>query len=95
MYLFIDENTIEHYEGEVLKRYVGNRLIKAISNPTNEQLTEFGYKHLCDSPIPTYDEKTQYIKTTYVDGEEITVVHEVLNIKEIGDISEESANENA
>ena len=42
-YLFINENKIEKYNGEVLKRFIGNRLVKAISNPTKTNLKEFGY----------------------------------------------------
>ena len=95
MYLFIDENTVEQYNGEVLKRYIDNRLVKAISNPTEAQLKEFGYKNLIDAPIPEYDENTQYIKTTYTDGESITAAHEVCNIEIVPDTTEETENENA
>ena len=63
--LFIDENTVEMYNGEVLKRYVGNRLVKAISNPTEQDLKDFTYMELVEGTAPEYDAETQYIKKTY------------------------------
>lgn len=81
MYLFINENLIEPYNGEVLKRYVGNKLVKAISNPTNEDLKEFGYKDLVESKVPTFDSETQTlnIKYKYTDTQ-IIKTYEVINI---------------
>lgn len=64
-YLFINENEIEKYNGEILKRYVGNKLVKVISNPTDDDLKEFGYMELAEGTEPEYDEETQYIKKTY------------------------------
>ena len=81
LYLFINENQIEPYNGEILKRYVGNKLVKAISNPTNEDLKEFGYKELIESEIPQFNSETQAlnIKYKYTDTQ-IIKIYEVINI---------------
>ena len=65
MYLFINKNQIEPYNGEILKRYVGNKLVKAIANPTEQDLKEFGYMELVKSEIPEYEEETQYLEYSY------------------------------
>ena len=65
MYIFINENQIEPYNGEILKRYVGNKLVKAIANPTEQDLKEFGYMELVKSEIPEYEEETQYLEYSY------------------------------
>lgn len=74
-YIYIDEHTILSYEGEILKRYVGNRLVKVISNPTERDLVEFGYKPLVEEEIPTYDEETEYLEMSYIDEEDRIVKH--------------------
>lgn len=68
-YLFINEQRIDPYNGEILKRFVGNKLVKAISNPTDEDLKEFGYMELVKSEVPEYEEETQYLEKTYYVGE--------------------------
>lgn len=65
LYLFIDENTIQPYNGENLKRYVGNKLVKIIANPTDKDLREFMYMNLVEEIEPEYDSETQYLKHTY------------------------------
>lgn len=64
-YLFISECQIEPYNGEILKRYVGSKMVKAISNPTDEDLKEFGYMELVFAEVPEYDENTQYLEKSY------------------------------
>lgn len=83
-YLFINENQIEKYNGEILKRYVGNRMVKAISNPTNEDLKEFGYMELVEGIEPEYDTETQYTSKIYYiqDGK----IYESYSVEEINDI---------
>ena len=85
-YLFINENQIEPYNGEILKRFVGNKMVKAISNPANEDLKEFGYMELVLAEVPEYDENTQYLEKSYYvqDGK----IYEKYDIKQI--ITEDS-----
>ena len=64
-YLFINEYQIEPYNGEILKRFVGSKMVKAISNPANEDLKEFGYMELVFAEMPEYDESTQYLEKSY------------------------------
>ena len=81
MYIFINENTIEEYNGQPLKRFVGNRLIKVISNPTDEDLLEFGYMELIDGEMPDYDFESQYLIEKYnVQDGKIYKAYEVCDI---------------
>lgn len=81
MYIFIDEYNVKEYGGEVLKRYVNKSLVKAISNPTEQELMEFGYKPIIESDKPTYNEETQYLLARYIDREDgIQRVYEVVDI---------------
>ena len=82
MYIFIDENTIIPYNGELLKRYVGKRLVKTIANPTNEQLKEFGYKELIEDEIPEGQEGF-FVEPYYEDGEKITKKYRFVTIEEV------------
>ena len=64
-YLFINENQIEKYNGEILKRYVGHKLVKVISNPTEQDLKDFTYMELVEGTEPEYDTETQYLRKSY------------------------------
>lgn len=90
MYIFIDKHQIEPYNGEILKRYVGNKLVKAISNPTEQDLKEFGYMELVKSEeITEYEEETQYLEYSYcVENDKIYEKCEVKDII-IDDITSE------
>lgn len=94
LYLFINENQIESYSGEILKRYVGNKLVKAISNPTNDDLKEFGYMELITIPeeeIPEYNTENQYLeKSYYVKDNKIYEKYEVKDIV-INEYTEDTA----
>ena len=80
-YLFINEQRIDPYNGEILKRYVGNKLVKAISNPTDEDLKEFRYMELVKSEVPEYEEETQYLEYSYyVENDKIYKKCEVKDI---------------
>lgn len=71
MYLFISEDEIQAYKGEVLKRYIGAKLVKTISNPTDEDLKEFGYRPLENTAeVPEYNTETQYVSAKYTETED-------------------------
>ena len=79
--MFINKNQIEPYNGEILKRYVGNKLVKTIANPTEQDLKEFGYMELVKSEIIEYEEETQYLKYSYyVENDKI---YEKCEVKDI------------
>ena len=83
-YLFINENQIEKYNGEILKRYVGNKLVKVISNPTEQDLKDFTYMELVCGTEPEYDAETQYLeKSYYVEDGKIYEKYEVCQMPEI------------
>jgi len=75
MYRFINANQIQPYDGSILKQYEDDKLVKVVSNPTEEQLKEFGYKKLVNTPMPTPSEG-HYYAMSYIDGEEITMRYE-------------------
>ena len=70
MYLFVSKNEVIPYSGEVLKRYVGKRLVKTIANPTDEDLKEFGYMEMLDGEMPMFDREKAICCEEYkvVDG---------------------------
>lgn len=81
MYIFMNENEIIPYNGDILKRYVGNRLVKTIANPTDEDLREFGYMPLIEEEEPKYNKETQYLSFHYeTDSQTISKVWKVEDI---------------
>ncbi|MDY3929670.1 MAG: hypothetical protein SOZ34_09960, partial [Clostridia bacterium] len=74
---------IEKYNGEILKRYVGNKLVKVISNPTEQDLKDFTYMELVCGTEPEYDAETQYLsKSYYVRNGKIYEEYSVCDIPE-------------
>lgn len=82
MYIFINEANILPYNGEVLKRFIGNRLVKTISNPTETDLEEFGYMNLIEDTVPEYDINTQFLSYEYkIQNGQIHKVYAVNNME--------------
>lgn len=69
MYILVNGEP-QRYNGEILKRLVGSKVVKVISNPTEDDLREFGYMELVPAETPEYNWETQELKTSYeiVDG---------------------------
>lgn len=67
LYILINDSEILKYNGEILKRVIGNKVVKVISNPTEEDLKEFGYMELSGdlSEVPEYNPDTQEIRVKY------------------------------
>lgn len=80
MFILVDKDTVLPYNGEVLKRFIGKRLVKTISNPTDEQLAEFGFLELVEDDVPDYDIDTQYLSYEFIlqDGK----IHKVYTVSE-------------
>lgn len=76
LYKFISETEIQKYKGGFV--VIDNRIY---TNPTEETVRKAGYKELVESPMPEYNEETEYIETTYVDGDVITAVYTVRQIE--------------
>lgn len=66
LYFFKNSTEIQKYNGEILKKYADNKLVKVISNPTEEDLREFGYMEVVETEIPDYNIDTQVVMITYV-----------------------------
>lgn len=82
MYIFLNRNTVLKYNGEVLKKIVGKRLIKTISNPTETDLEEFGYMNLIEDTVPEYDRNTQFLSYEYkIQNGQIHKVYAVSNME--------------
>jgi hypothetical protein len=62
---------IEYYNGKFVT--LSNR---TISNPTDEMLTQAGYKEVEYTEKPTFDKEEEKLVETYTDGEKITVSYE-------------------
>jgi len=50
---------------EILKRYLGKRLVKTIAKPIDKVLKEFGYMELVEGEMPDCAKETQYIEIQY------------------------------
>ena len=82
MALYNNKYLISLYNGEILKRYINNKMIKAISNPTEQDLKEFGYMNLVESSEPEYNVETQYLEISYqIIDNTIHQLYEIRNIE--------------
>lgn len=77
LYKFISETEIEKYNGGFV--VLDNRIY---TNPTEEIIRKAGYKELVEVEQPAFDTETEYLTSTYQDGEKITEVWTVNKIPE-------------
>ena len=83
LYKFINENEIKKYKGGFV--VVNNRIF---TNPTEKKIREAGYKELMEVELPEFNPDTEYIVTTYTDGDFITPVYEIKQFENPEDIEE-------
>ena len=76
LYKFISENEIKKYKGGFV--VVDNRIY---TNPNEETVKKAGYKPLAEVTPPDINYDTEYLITTYADGDIITPVYEVRRIE--------------
>lgn len=93
MYLFVNDYTVQGYNGEILKRYLGKNLVRIISNPTEKHLLEFGYKPLDETAEPPeYDKSTQYLIKKYTEeADRIIMNYEIRKIETPKDVDKDAA----
>lgn len=66
LYILVSETEIQSYDNEILTRSVGDKIVKVISNPTEEDLKEFGYMELVlEENTPEYNPENQTLETRY------------------------------
>lgn len=53
-----------------------------ITNPTEKQLKEYGYKEVEYTEKPTYDKDNEKLVETYTDGEKIIVSYDIVALTE-------------
>ena len=80
LYKFINENEIKKYKGGFV--VIDNRIY---TNPTEETVRKAGYKEFVVAEMPEHDPEKEYIQTTYIDGDVITVAYTVNPIEVLED----------
>ena len=83
LFMLVDGSP-QRYNGEILKRVVGDKVVKVISNPTEDDLKEFGYMELITSDIPDYNENVQTLTASYtIENNSIYETFKVIDIPEL------------
>lgn len=80
LYKFINEHEIEKYKGGFV--VLNNRIY---TNPTEDTIRKAGYKELTEVLMPECNCETEYIETTYINGDVITPVYTVREIEVAAD----------
>lgn len=73
------------YHGEILQKAINNKIVEVISNPTKDDLREFGYMELVHAVnIPEYDPEVQMLETSYeIKGNKIYETVKLIDIPNI------------